>query len=39
MSVRRPKKGKGEIVLYQTSDGQATLEVRLDQDTVKITCR
>jgi hypothetical protein len=39
MSVMQPKTGKGEIVLYQTSDGLAALEVPLDQDTVWLTQR
>ena len=37
MMVSEPKEGKGEIVLYQTSDGQAVLEVRLEQETVWLT--
>lgn len=29
-----PREGKGEIVLYQTSDGNAALEVRLEGETL-----
>ncbi|GHS90223.1 hypothetical protein FACS1894201_11640 [Bacteroidia bacterium] len=30
-------KNKGEIVIYQTPDGVAELDVRLEQDTVWLT--
>ena len=39
MMASEPKTGNGEIVLYQTSDGQAALEVRLDQETAWLTQR
>ena len=39
MMASEPKTGKGDIVLYQTSDGQAALEVRLDQETAWLTQR
>ena len=34
MMASEPRTGKGEIVLYQTSDGQAALEVRLEGETL-----
>lgn len=29
--------GKGEVLIYQTEDGESELEVRLDQETIWLT--